>query len=128
MTYCPIGPENNCSWAVELWPPLQVDRLLAFIDLDRSLLAEDARSALAARLEAVAMEQEQFLILFGKEEDRVVELEPRVSSYQGPTCLFLKQIHTSAKVQYGIANSTGELGLRHLFTMIRQHFKVSATR
>ena len=48
------------------------------------------------------MEQEQFLILFGKEEDRVVELEPSVSSYQGPTCLFLKQIHTSAKVQYTV--------------------------
>jgi hypothetical protein len=77
----------------------QVDRLLAFIDLDPSLVSEEARTALSSRLEAVAMQQDQFLILFAKEEDRVVELSLAASSsYLGPRCLFIKQLHTSAKV------------------------------
>jgi hypothetical protein len=62
-------------------------------------VSEEARTALSSRLEAVAMQQDQFLILFAKEEDRVVELSLAASfSYLGPRCLFIKQLHTSAKV------------------------------
>ncbi len=60
-------------------------------------MAEDARSSLAARLEALALQQEQFLVVFGKEDDRVVELE-LTARFLGPRCLFIKQVHTSAKV------------------------------
>jgi len=91
MTYC-INFLNSILL-------LQVERLLAFIDLDPSLVGEEGRTALATRLEAVAIHQEQFAILFAKEEDRVVELSLTASSsYLGPRCLFIKQLHTSAKV------------------------------
>jgi hypothetical protein len=43
------------------------------------------------------MQQEQFCLIFAKEEDRAVELEP-TATHQGPRCIFVKQADTSTKV------------------------------
>ena len=75
----------------------QLDRLLGFVDLNRSELEDARREALYTYLEKAAAERDQLNVVFGREDGDVVELDPD-KDFTGPRTILSKTNNSALKV------------------------------
>ena len=84
---------------VELDPiDIMVDRILAFIDLDKAIISDEERTKVYERMEEIGGFQEETVIIFAREENEVVELSPDKVSDEPKVVLIKPPVGGAIKV------------------------------
>ena len=78
-----------------------LDKLYSFVDLDRSIVAEDEREKLYKQLEEIALNQESVVIMFESQNSSLVQV-PFDTDSDNPKTILIKPISGTVKVQQTI--------------------------
>ena len=76
-----------------------LDKLYCFVDLDRSIVAEDEREKLYKQLEEIALNQESVVIMFESQNSSLVQI-PFDTDSDNPKTILIKPISGTVKVYY----------------------------
>ena len=78
-----------------------LDKLYSFVDLDRSIVAEEEREKLYKQLEEIALNQESVVIMFESQNSSLVQV-PFDTDSDNPKTILIKPISGTVKVQQTI--------------------------
>ena len=76
-----------------------LDKLYSFVDLDRSIVAEDEREKLYKQLEEIALNQESVVLMFESQNSSLVQV-PIDTDSDNPKTILIKPISGTVKVHY----------------------------